>query len=69
MLAKEERTLFDFGRNTGGVPVLLIIDRRSDPVTPLLMQWTYQAMVHEIIGIQNNRVALKTEKSEVSGCL
>ena len=65
MLAKEERTLFDFGRNTGGAPVLLILDRRSDPITPLLMQWTYQAMVHEILGIHNNRVPLKTKKSDV----
>ncbi len=25
-----------------GEPLLLIIDRRVDPVTPLLTQWTYQ---------------------------
>ena len=56
MNAKEERSLFNFGRKAGGVPVLLIIDRRSDPITPLLTQWTYQAMVHELMGIRNNRV-------------
>lgn len=39
-------------------PVLLILDRRNDPVTPLLSQWTYQAMVHELIGITNGRVDL-----------
>ena len=39
--------------------LLLIIDRKQDPVTPLLNQWTYQAMVHELMGIQNNRVDLK----------
>merc|ERR1719369_2127511 len=39
-------------------PVLLILDRREDPVTPLLTQWTYQAMVHQMIGINNNRVNL-----------
>jgi vacuolar protein sorting-associated protein 45 len=27
-------------------------------VTPLLSQWTYQAMVHELLGISNNRVSL-----------
>jgi hypothetical protein len=27
-------------------------------VTPLLSQWTYQAMVHELLGINNNRVSL-----------
>jgi len=38
---------------------LLIVDRKEDPVTPLLNQWTYQAMVHELIGIKDNRVDLK----------
>jgi len=38
---------------------LLIVDRSSDPVTPLLSQWTYQAMVHELLGMNNNRVVLK----------
>ncbi|CAH2093442.1 unnamed protein product [Euphydryas editha] len=39
-------------------PQLLILDRRDDPVTPLLTQWTYQAMVHELLTISNNRVSL-----------
>eukprot|EP00698_Gefionella_okellyi_P006279 TRINITY_DN15664_c0_g1_i1.p1 TRINITY_DN15664_c0_g1~~TRINITY_DN15664_c0_g1_i1.p1 ORF type:complete len:564 (-),score=134.59 TRINITY_DN15664_c0_g1_i1:379-2070(-) len=50
--------LFDF-RRPDTPPVLLVLDRRDDPVTPLLNQWTYQAMVHEILGINNNRVSLK----------
>ena len=41
-------------------PLLLILDRRNDPVTPMLSQWTYQAMVHELLGIQNGRVDLST---------
>ena len=40
-------------------PLLLILDRMDDPVTPLLSQWTYQAMVHELLGMNNNRVVLK----------
>ena len=52
-----ESTLFDF-RLTQMSPLLLILDRRNDPVTPLLSQWTYQAMVHELISIQNGRVDL-----------
>lgn len=35
---------------------LIVVDRRNDPVTPLLNQWTYQAMVHELIGIKHNTV-------------
>ena len=38
---------------------ILILDRREDPVTPLLNQWTYQAMIHEVLDIKNNRVDLK----------
>ncbi len=49
--------LFDF-RRTENAPLLLILDRRNDPVTPLLTQWTYQAMVHEVLGIRNGRVSL-----------
>lgn len=57
----EERELFDFGARGGGeaAPLLLVLDRRDDPVTPLLSQWTYQAMVHELLGLQYNRVDLR----------
>ena len=58
----QEEQLFDF-RKTDTPPILLLLDRRDDPITPLLSQWTYQAMVHELIGIQNGRVDL----SEVPG--
>ena len=58
VLAKIERDdVFDFRRQEG--PLLLILDRKDDPVTPLLTQWTYQAMVHELLGLNNNRVMLK----------
>lgn len=39
--------------------LLLVLDRVDDPVTPLLTQWTYQAMVHELLTIKNNVVDLK----------
>ena len=54
---EKESGLFDFRRQEG--PLLLILDRCDDPVTPLLTQWTYQAMVHELLGLNNNRVLLK----------
>jgi vacuolar protein sorting-associated protein 45 len=50
--------VFDFRRSQDG-PLVLVLDRMDDPVTPLLTQWTYQAMVHELLGINNNRVSLK----------
>ena len=53
----QEEQLFDF-RKADTPPILLIVDRRDDPVTPLLTQWTYQAMVHELLGIHNGRVDL-----------
>jgi vacuolar protein sorting-associated protein 45 len=54
---KQEEALFDF-RKVDTYPILLILDRREDPVTPLLTQWTYQAMVHHLLGINNGRVDL-----------
>jgi vacuolar protein sorting-associated protein 45 len=57
LTAIEADDVFDFRRSDG--PLLLILDRRDDPVTPLLTQWTYQAMVHELLGIHNNRVVLR----------
>jgi len=41
--------------------LLFIYDRREDPITPLLNQWTYQSMLHELLGINNNIVELKHE--------
>ncbi|KAJ5612335.1 Vacuolar protein sorting-associated protein VpsB [Penicillium lagena] len=53
----QEEQLFNF-RRTDTPPILLVLDRRDDPITPLLTQWTYQAMVHEMLGIHNGRVDL-----------
>ena len=53
----QEEALFSF-RKTDTAPILLILDRRDDPITPLLTQWTYQAQVHELLGIHNGRVDL-----------
>uniref|UniRef100_A0A5B7A9N4 Putative Vacuolar protein sorting 45 n=1 Tax=Davidia involucrata TaxID=16924 RepID=A0A5B7A9N4_DAVIN len=58
LMYQQESGLFDF-RRTEVSPLLLVIDRRDDPVTPLLNQWTYQAMVNELIGIQDNKVDLR----------
>jgi len=49
--------LFSWEQNNE--PLLLVLDRRQDPVTPLLTQWHYQAMTHELLTINNSRVDLK----------
>ena len=58
--------IFHFRRGSGrrqmsgaGNMLLLVLDRMDDPVTPLLSQWTYQAMVHELLGLNNSRVVLR----------
>lgn len=43
LMYEQESGLFDF-RRTEISPLLLVIDRRDDPVTPLLNQWTYQVL-------------------------
>ncbi|XP_023022442.1 vacuolar protein sorting 45 [Leptinotarsa decemlineata] len=55
-IMSKESSLFAFGQSNASL--LLILDRRDDPITPLLNQWTYQAMVHELLTIGNNRVNL-----------
>ena len=53
----EEHILFEqMGQQSS---VVVVTDRRLDPVTPLLNQWTYQAMCHELIGLDKNRMDLR----------
>lgn len=51
--------IFHFRKSRRGGLHVMVLDRRDDPVTPLLSQWTYQAMVHELLGLNNHRVVLK----------
>lgn len=51
--------IFHFRKSRRGGLHVLVLDRRDDPVTPLLSQWTYQSMVHELLGLNNHRVVLK----------
>lgn len=59
-MMNKESSLFSFRppENGSPPPLLLILDRRDDPITPLLTQWTYQAMVHQLLTIKNNRIDL-----------
>ena len=47
LMYQQESGLFDF-RRTESSPLLLVIDKRDDPVTPLLNQWTYQVNLPNI---------------------
>ena len=40
---------------------ILILDRRSDPISPLLHFWTYTSLLNEIFGIHNNVVDLSCD--------
>ncbi|EPX74573.1 vacuolar sorting protein Vps45 [Schizosaccharomyces octosporus yFS286] len=57
-VTQNETQLFNF-RKSDTPTILLILDRKNDPITPLLTQWTYQAMVHELFGINNGRVSFQ----------
>ena len=43
---------------------LLIFDRREDPLTPLVYNWSYSSMVNEFLGIQNNAVQIGAPDKE-----
>lgn len=59
--------LFDDLNKTSDVPpVLLILDRKNDPITPLVLPWTYQSMIHELIGIDRNVVDLKDASEQLT---
>uniref|UniRef100_A0A0K0E3S1 Vacuolar protein sorting-associated protein 45 n=1 Tax=Strongyloides stercoralis TaxID=6248 RepID=A0A0K0E3S1_STRER len=47
--------------------LILILERSEDPITPLLNQWTYEAMVHELFGINNNKVILNLKNKDDKG--
>lgn len=47
-------------------PVLVIVDRRADPITPLVSPWTYQSMIHELVGINRNVVRVLDGKEQIT---
>ncbi|KAM9901480.1 hypothetical protein OXX69_008690 [Metschnikowia pulcherrima] len=56
----------DLNKNNDTPPTLLILDRKHDPVTPLVTPWTYQSMIHELIGVSRNVVNLGQEQLTLS---
>lgn len=51
------------GREQNGI--LLLYDRKEDPITPLLTQWTYQAMIHEVFYIHQNLCSIDKGKDRL----
>ncbi|EPY39245.1 vacuolar protein sorting-associated protein 45-like protein [Angomonas deanei] len=54
-LLKNDADLYNYRSKNA---VLLLLDRSDDPVTPLLTPWTYQAMLHEHLGLHHNTLHL-----------
>ncbi|XP_054709105.1 sec1 family domain-containing protein 1-like [Uloborus diversus] len=57
-------TSFTFQR-----PLLVVLDRNQDMATPLHHTWTYQALAHDVLDLQLNRVTIEetTEKTSHLG--
>eukprot|EP00657_Telonema_sp_P-1_P010438 TRINITY_DN4880_c0_g1_i1.p1 TRINITY_DN4880_c0_g1~~TRINITY_DN4880_c0_g1_i1.p1 ORF type:complete len:208 (-),score=72.40 TRINITY_DN4880_c0_g1_i1:89-712(-) len=66
LISNKESDVHNFA-NRAGTPLMLIFDRSEDPLTPLLKPWTYQAMLHEYIGIKLNTVDLQGLPGAKSG--
>lgn len=49
--------------------IVIITERKEDIVTPLLVPWTYQAMIHEFIGLANNKVDLVNKQKIALGVM
>lgn len=48
-----------------GTMDLLILDRRDDPISPLIYNWSYFSLVDELIGIENNSVQGNNNVKEI----
>lgn len=64
--SNSNNNLFEDLGAKGPAPVLLIIDRNYDPLTPLITPWTYQSMIHELIGITQNIVRLSDNDEKLT---
>lgn len=45
-------------------PLLVLLDRNMDMATPLHHTWTYQALVHDVLDFNLNRVELQETSTE-----
>ena len=49
----------DFERQNN---LLIITERKEDPITPLLFHWNYQSILHELFGIDCNKVKVQDKE-------
>ena len=42
---------------------LLLIDRSSDPLTPLIHEFTYEAMVNDLLQISNEKISYESDSN------
>ncbi|ODV77338.1 Sec1-like protein [Suhomyces tanzawaensis NRRL Y-17324] len=56
----------DLNQKSDTAPILLLLDRKNDPITPIITPWTYQSMINELIGIKKNIVNLVESNESVT---
>lgn len=76
LLSSKDNMFSSGGRPTSSAgmpvsrPVLIILDRNIDLTTMLSHSWTYQSLVHDVLGMKLNRVTVQTpidEKNPAKG--
>lgn len=48
-------------------PLLVLVDRNMDMATPLHHTWTYQALVHDVLDLNLNRITMKEGEGSDAG--
>eukprot|EP00792_Barthelona_sp_PAP020_P004287 TRINITY_DN2021_c1_g1_i1.p1 TRINITY_DN2021_c1_g1~~TRINITY_DN2021_c1_g1_i1.p1 ORF type:complete len:544 (-),score=101.03 TRINITY_DN2021_c1_g1_i1:71-1702(-) len=54
-------------KNITNDSILYLVDRDIDPITPCILHWTYEALLHEIFGIDGNKIDFKQYNRRVKG--
>ncbi|XP_050419873.1 sec1 family domain-containing protein 1 [Adelges cooleyi] len=59
LFSSENSGIYNFQR-----PLLIVLDRNVDMATPLHHTWTYQALVHDVLKLNLNRVIVAQEQKK-----
>lgn len=63
---QDRNNLFSTSFAVQSRPVLVLLDRNLDLTAPLVHAWTYQALVHDVMGIQGGRVTVEVPPAKGS---